>query len=103
MATVATKSSDWGVLKFERDRWTGQVFISQYGDAGVATHIRRPVIAYDHDAKKWVPHIESRIMRIRTIATVTWWILFAAAVVWLIVAFKRSLLDKGGRVEHQLS
>lgn len=86
--TVATKSHELGVLKFERDRWTGQVFVSQYGAAHL-TFDKSPMEAYDHDAERWIHHIANRIMRIVTIATVTWWILFVIAVIWLIIAWRR--------------
>ena len=87
--TVATKSYDWGVVKFERDRWTGQVFVSQYGYSYTQTLNREPDAAYDYDTQKWDSHIASRILRIRIIATVTWWILFVVAVIWLIIAWRR--------------
>jgi hypothetical protein len=86
---VATKSFDDGVTVFEKDRWTGQLFISQYGNPDIHIFHRYPESAYDYSKMKWTSEDGAKLTRGRKIMAAAWWVLLAASAAWLLVEFYR--------------
>lgn len=69
----ATKSYSWSVAKWEKDRWTGEVWLSRYSPDGSEV---TPTL-----------HEEERIGPITTALTVAWWVLLAGDLAWLLGIF----------------
>lgn len=90
--TIASKELDGFKLVFEKDRWTGQAFVSQLEDNYVDTFYRKPLDAYDSEASKWLPEVENKIKHDRLAATAIWW-----ATVIAFVALYGYLLHIEGR------
>ena len=69
----ATKSYSWSVVKWEKDRWTGEVWLSRYSPDGSEV---TPTL-----------HEEERIGPITIALTVAWWVLVGADAIWLLSGF----------------
>ncbi len=101
--TVATDTSSFGTIRYERDRWTGYVFVSQFVSG--RTYYRYPedaYIGYHKDPEKsWDQAIYQRINRLRKLSTFLWGFIFTIAVAWLTIAYRRAFLIKEDTAEKQ--
>jgi hypothetical protein len=84
---LTTEKFYWGTMKYEKDEWTGYVFISKYGNT--PTVIREPDMWKEPFEANARVKSYNRIVRTKNLATAAWWVLLAVSAVWLLVEFYR--------------
>lgn len=86
---VATKTFSDVVVVIEKDRWTGEIFISQYGNLFEFTFHRVPNIVYDHVKKDLNLEAMKELRNKQKALTIAWWVLLAVSAAWLLIEFYR--------------
>lgn len=85
---VAFKTYTNSIAIFEKDRWTGQLYVSQYGGPD-DTFYRIPEFAYDYSKKEWDIDKAKNIFHKQKALTAAWWVLLAISAAWLLIEFYR--------------